>query len=84
MNLKQIEKLPKGTLLDLELWDGCWQKVELLRITTSTVFPTTTFSDLMNGDFDMSKGKKVRDVLVRTPDGKTRSVSARKLRMPTI
>ena len=75
MKLKQIEKLPKGTLLEYEMWDGAWATVELIKIVDGDVFPTM---NIVNGWTNVKLTKR-REVLVMMPDGRPIQVPARKL-----
>ena len=77
MKLKQIEKLPKGTQLEYEMWDGAWATVELIKIVDGDVFPSSM--NVADGWINVKLSSKPREVLVRMPDGRPIQVPARKL-----
>lgn len=84
MKLAELRETPSGTKMTLSLGGGWYQEVTYKRLVQVTKFGTIKFSDLMNGNFSLDKGKKVWEASIDWVDdkGKTKNctVNPRRLR----
>lgn len=70
MKLAELREVPSGTKLSLSLGGGWYQEVTYKRLVQVTKFYKMTFSDLMNGNFSLDKGKRVWEASISWIDDK--------------
>ena len=79
MTLAEARSLKEGDRVEVRTGNGWYELFTFKRLVKATTFPSMTFSDLMKGNFDLSKGKEVTEALCEDVHGKTHTFSTRKI-----
>lgn len=85
MKLEELRKLRKGTKLLLNDGNGWFEEVRYLSLVQVTSLGRATFQDIVNGNFDFTKGgRKRHEAYIEYTDDKGRKqntyVNPRRLR----